>query len=493
MADTTQAPTLEKLAIAPSPPAAVDGAGAASNNQDQVSAAFRFGWAIEELVGRLNTWPPLVVQPQADDFPPDLTHERSPEEQLRELVSLLKANGKQIVGTNDEPPLAAMTLAKINNLLTASAQGSDTAPFLKGDARIGAAIPHWNAEVVDAIIDQNPAVLTAYELGKALSLSQCRIRGAATATATTTVADPFAEAWGNEFSRDRITRIRRHLETLAPSIDARTVAAVSASLSFWSRAYHMSQLVKTPSPQSSGSTGPQLPTAPDERTALMNQLDAQLSIWYDLLSGRRQIEGFPVTGVVSDLVRKYATSQLTPWTTWLLLVLGIVVVMVLVAGGVAVLLGAFNAPTSVQPAAGGLAGGVTALTAFLAARGAGLLDRGTTSVQDLQARVAQVQTELASLTRGTGSELPPLTFRGLAGDVLANVVEQIRLEESKIAISQPLVDYVMGRDLKDPPQKVMQDFLTQILGTDQTSNLERLQNVLQGLYKDYRPEISATI
>ncbi|MBV9600431.1 MAG: hypothetical protein JOZ87_26780, partial [Chloroflexi bacterium] len=48
-------------------------------------------------------------------------------------------------------------------------------------------------------------------------------------------------------------------------------------------------------------------------------------------------------------------------------------------------------------------------------------------------------------------------------------------------------------DLADPPQKVMQDFLTRIIGTDQTSNLDRLQNTLQGLYNDYKSQLPVTL
>ncbi|MBV9169985.1 MAG: hypothetical protein JOZ81_07870 [Chloroflexi bacterium] len=499
----TQAPTLEKLAIAPTTPHPPAAAGAPPSSLDQVRAAFRFGWALEELVGRLNSWKAPPLSPSAeDDFPPDLTHQRSSAEHVRELASLLKADGKQIVGANNEPSSTAATLARIDELLAASNNPGATAAYLTGQQRIGIAVPQWDADIVDTIIDQNPAVLTAYELGKALSLTQWRIRDATDQRADD-ASDPLAVAWRDEFARERTTKIRRHLETLAPIMDARTVAAVSASLSFWSRAYEGNQLASKetsqPPPESTNQSSPStvsgsgIPTTGDERKKLNDGLEAQLAIWYDLLSGRRQIDGFPVTAVVSNLVRNYARTQLEPWKRGLLVLGGIVIAVALVAIGVVVLLAAFNAPASSQPAAGGLAGGVTALVGFLAARGTGLLDRGTTTVQELETRVAQLQTELSSMMPGASNQPRPLTFRGLAGDVLENVVEQIRLEESKIAISQPLVDYIMGRDLADPPQKVMQDFLTRIIGTDQTSNLDRLQNTLQGLYNDYKSQLPVTL
>jgi hypothetical protein len=232
-----------------------------------------------------------------------------------------------------------------------------------------------------------------------------------------------------------------------------------------------------------------LPRDQADLTELIGKLDAQLIIWYDLLSGRRRLDGFPVTAVISNLMRNYSQMQLAPWKRYLVVVAGIVVLVVLVAGVVFVLLSAFPQSGTVQPTAGGLAGGLTALTAYLVARGAGLIDRGTVGVEDLQARVAQLQSQIASITSGAGTQPPPMTFRGLAQDVLANVVEQIRLEESKIAISQPLVEYIMGENLKDPPQKVMRDFLTRVIGVDQQTNLDRLQGVLQGLYRDYKPEL----
>jgi hypothetical protein len=495
MADT-QAPTLEKLAIAPKPAPPTDGAAAPPSDNVRVAGAFRFGWALEELVWRLRNWSvPKEAESDDDDFPPDLTHQRSSAAHVRELVSLLEANGALIVGQDGKaPPSVAAVITRVKEMLAKS--DADGESDRTGTARIGLSIPGLDVDIVDSIIDQSPEVLTAYELGKALSLTQWRTRDAwANGGPAGTPGDPgLVAAWGNELAKDRITKLRRHLETLAPAIDPRTVSAVSASLSFWSRAYENGQIA-APGKNLGKDEKPaqQLPNAPADQKRLQDKLDAQLRIWYDLLSGRRQLDGFPVTAVISDLVRNYATAQLAPWKRYLLVVVGIVVLVVLVAGVVYVLLSAFAQSGSVGSAGSGLAGGLTALTAYLAARGSGLLDRGTAAVQDLQTRVAQLQSQVASMMPSASTEPPPMTFRGLAGDVVANVVEQIRLEESKIAISQPLVDYIMSDNPSDPPQKVIRDFLTYVIGVDQQTNLDRLQGVLLGLSKDYSPELPAVL
>jgi len=46
-----------------------------------------------------------------------------------------------------------------------------------------------------------------------------------------------------------------------------------------------------------------IPADPAGRAKLHGALDDQLANWYDLLTGRRRLDSFPVTGVVSSLVR----------------------------------------------------------------------------------------------------------------------------------------------------------------------------------------------
>jgi hypothetical protein len=168
------------------------------------------------------------------------------------------------------------------------------------------------------------------------------------------VGDRLADAWQSEFSGDRIASIRRHLQTLAPALDGRKIAAVSASLSFWSRAYYRGRLVGATS-QRAG-----IPTDTNRRAQLVAALDDQLANWYDLLSGRRELDSFPVTAVVSDLVRKYASSQWSQWQA-AALVVGVIIAIMVVVIVVAVILSALSTPATGQPALSGLAGGITAL------------------------------------------------------------------------------------------------------------------------------------
>ena len=98
------------------------------------------------------------------------------------------------------------------------------------------------------IIDQPPEVLTAYELGKALSLTSWQIWSAQANAVPGT--DPVAEAWQAAVNKDRVGQIRRHLTTLTGAMDPQIIASVSASLSFWRRAYDRGYLcgAVTPNP-----------------------------------------------------------------------------------------------------------------------------------------------------------------------------------------------------------------------------------------------------
>jgi hypothetical protein len=136
-----------------------------------------------------------------------------------------------------------------------------------------------------------------------------------------------------------------------------------------------------------------------------------------------------------------------------------------------------------------LTGGLTSLVAFFVARGAGLLDRGSQTVEDLQSRVSQIQAQLAGVAAGGQNGPPQLTFESLGRSVLGQVVAQMRLEEAKLAISQPLIDYITQADRNKGPEQVAKDFLEKIMENDEQSNMERLQNMLEGLYQGYKPLI----
>jgi hypothetical protein len=483
MANPTQAPTLEKGALTPTAQAAAVSAA----EQDRLMAAFRFGWSLEELVWWFNTMAAQqaaapVSTPPSTDYPPDLTHQRSPAERIRELHRLLQVDGPKLVG--DSQSVSAGTIGtRIDALLQTYEQKGSVAPLLTGDQRIGSFVRLWDADVVDTIIDQPPEILTAYELGKALSLTSWQIGTAQASVPPGAPAgtDPVAGAWQAALNKDRVAQIRRHLTTLADSMDPQIVASVSASLSFWRRAYELGDLCGSATPNPANP----IPAGADGRTALQTALDQQLANWYDLLTGRRRLDSFPVTGVVSSLMRDYAQTRFPGLGPGVLLGAGILVVIVVVA----VLAWAILGGNVAAGAGAGLTGGLTSLVGFFVARGAGLLDRGSQTVQDLQSRVTQIQAQLAATGAGVQNQPPQLTFESLGRSVLGQVVAQIHLEEAKLAISQPLIDYITQADRNKGPEQVAKDFLQKIMENDEQSNLERLQNVLDGLYQGYKPLI----
>ncbi len=107
----TGAPTLEKLALKSSGPASA-GAGSKAPDDDQIVSAFRFGWSLEELVWRLNSWQAHTSPGPDDDFPPDLTHERSSAEHVRELATLLTSDGNKIDAPNAPRCVSGPALTK---------------------------------------------------------------------------------------------------------------------------------------------------------------------------------------------------------------------------------------------------------------------------------------------------------------------------------------------------------------------------------------------
>ncbi|MGI9148475.1 MAG: hypothetical protein ACR2IK_18310 [Chloroflexota bacterium] len=479
MPNPTQAPTLDKGALTPGAPRV----SAAMADQDRLVAAFRFGWGLEELVWWLNDLAAqqasvAVSSPPSSDFPPDLTHQRTPAERIRELHKLLQVDGPKLLG-NVESVSAVTIGTRIEALIQTYEQKGAITPFLTGDQRIGSFVRLWDADVVDAIIDQPPQVLTAYELGKALSLTSWQIWTAQTSVVPGTPpgTDPIASAWQAVLNKDRVDQIRRHLTTLAASMDAQVIVSVSASLSFWRRAYALGELCGSATPNP---TNP-IPADASGRTALQTTLDQQLANWYDLLAGRRKLDSFAVTGIVSSLLRDYAQRRWSGLGPALLLAGGVLVVIVLVG----VLVWAVLGGNVAAGAGAGLTGGLTSLAGFFVARGAGLLDRSSQTIQDLQGRVNEIQARLVGIGVSSQNEPPQLTFESLGRSVLAQVVAQIRLEEAKLAISQPLIDYITQTDGDQAPEQVAKNFLNRIMENDEQSNMERLENVLEGLYRGY--------
>src|SRR5712692_9361423 len=125
MADASQAPTLDKVALPsagqqPGVPAAPVGA-----DKDRLMAGIRYGWAIEELVWRLAEWqanlPPQGSQPDArlGDFPPDLTHQRSTAEHIRELCAQITLDGPLLLKQQPLPSSATTAKSDLDKLVAA--------------------------------------------------------------------------------------------------------------------------------------------------------------------------------------------------------------------------------------------------------------------------------------------------------------------------------------------------------------------------------------
>src|SRR5579862_7726702 len=183
----------------------------------RLSAAFRFGWALEELVyrGHVKTHPPasaaaVAATAQLDpEFPPDLAHTRSEETLLGNLVQeLISLEPSLLNAPNAQPPLATFVPADFSNQVSAVTADNFGA--------LSTSLIKWDLDIINQLLksrelDPNDAnhyydVLTAYEVGKALSITLWRIS-----------LDPSNKSlWQNElFSDDRITKLQRHLQTLS--------------------------------------------------------------------------------------------------------------------------------------------------------------------------------------------------------------------------------------------------------------------------------------
>ncbi|HEY8741683.1 MAG TPA: hypothetical protein VIU62_01180, partial [Chloroflexota bacterium] len=165
-------PTLDRKAIT-----AQEVAYVRLPSADQARAAFSFGWALEELVIRYR-FPAAsaAASPGLDPvFPPDLTHTRSPEAQLQNIRRRLFALAPKVLAGADAgaaalqattPPLPDEIAQQITTLAAAFRANPTRQPDCKS---LDALVAQWDAAIVDAIIDLDPAILTAYEVGKALN------------------------------------------------------------------------------------------------------------------------------------------------------------------------------------------------------------------------------------------------------------------------------------------------------------------------------------
>jgi hypothetical protein len=223
----------------------------------------------------------------------------------------------------------------------------------------------WDRRAVEVMLDptwahkdETTKLLSAYEVGKALCLTVRSIwekehdweallpanASAVTPTgavgssqpsdaapqATTTPHGPTAatvetaqaaldETWKEMFTGRRVEQIQRHLEALAPLLQPDVAAVVSKSLAHWRAALiNLGDIVNSqqsaqPSKQPSEWPRPhglsevttsELPDTDDgeSRRALYVALVEQADNWYDLLSGRRTMASFSISGSITNLL-----------------------------------------------------------------------------------------------------------------------------------------------------------------------------------------------
>ena len=382
------------------------------------------------------------------------------------------------------------------------------------------AICLWNERIVELLMD-SPVVLGGFRVGKALSLTQWQIRRV---DERWNRADggSFADPWDEVFGKQRIDEIQRHLGTLSTVLDSRAVTAVSTSLEYWRNALlyltpleasasarsrwrnALQRLASIGEPSGARSRSPQ-PSSYEERAIeisrgdrekLLPALEEQIDNWLDLLTGRRPPESFPVAGIVTSLTKKVTANLWARFFRFLVPVLLILVIVAALLAAGFLVLNAFDVLDVFDSLKGHgttLLGGlgslvVAVLTALVAPRGQSLSGRGATNAA-----------AGGGINGGSHSGFVPRGSHGAAGalagaavgaaanlkqDVLSDVVEQLRLEELNLAVSDPLVRCVLALEgqEKGDPAKDAERFLRLVYKDG--SNLKRLQPVFKDLYKD---------
>ena len=530
----TAAPMLNKIAIAPPEAAQV-----LPVERERVIAALRFGEALEELVARCRLQPDGLDGSNgtgASDprFPLDLSHRRNPEACLRGVhAKLLELEGillgAQDVGNGSGPAPSPSVAAGVGQRIEAilsdyRARGGDPIDLdpqlFSGADGIDEAVRLWDASVVDRIVEEPPVLLAAYKVGKALSLTRWQV-WAATHPAPTDgepTPEPWRGAWNRAFGEQRIGGIQRHLDILGAVLDPVVTTVVATGLGYWRHALlRLSDgggpAASGTSPDAAGAPPPDQPAFPaasteivisseEESEKLAVALEEQLTNWFDLLTGRRPPESFPVAGIVTALTRNL-TAGWREWAQRLLIpgaifaaVLAVAVGLVLLAMAVVSWLAGGEEGTGTG-LFGGLGATFGAVFTYLAVRGRSLFDRGSDATDRLRERIEDLEAQLErGMTRAqqvsdrttTALGLRRVVWHDLGQDVLSSVVKQIRLEELNLAVSDPLVRFVLDRfgggSGKGDPREDVKNFLRLAYGS--RSNLDRLEPVFEELYKNLR-------
>lgn len=541
--------------------AALDaGAGSGPAPQPQAIAAVRLGWALEELVARVRMVQPPQVAVPGLEFPPDLTHQLTPAGQIRILQKLLMRQETLLLSPDAAPatPLPMEALGVSNRLTEFIGGVEPSGPTAAMLGPLDTLVHDWDERIVEYLLDPtwpnapiSAAMVSAYEVGKALSRTRWYIWAEANADKLPGAAVPSggasaarhtgpSAAWALMFDGSRVGQIRRQLDGLGGFLDTRTVTTVSNSLEYWHNALHnLDRIIHagTSAPRDSSGTGPSAATPAssgrqrtyaswprgmaagsqndiqvtrDESPALLAALEEQMDNWYDLLTGRRAPDAFPITGIITQLLDELGRQVLRQAQglgarllrgTLLPLAPAVVVILLLVAA-VTLILIVIGGPGNADPVARGAAGvgaGLTGLVALLAARGSALLGQGTTALGDLQQRISrlegQVQERLTALEATAPppaqqaistivASAPAFSWQKVWQDAMADVVDQLKIEELNLAVSEPLVRYVLapqGEQVADDPMLAVRRFLELVYGGSR-SNVERLEAVFTNLY-----------
>jgi hypothetical protein len=277
----------------------------AAMNLERLRAAVRYGWAMEEIVWRLAHWgtqlPLLSDKSVTDDFPAAMPHELSPATHVRVTRARLRADRSLVPGyklwLSDNDDVDSQLAA----LLRDFENGGDVGQYFMRAMPIVRSVGSRDAMTLEALADSSPARLAAYVIGKSLSKTLWELRVAALAGLA---SGAVADAWRRAFDADRIDEIQRQPAHLTSSMQQATVAGVQISLRLWLRAYeqgHLAGLGRANWPSEMKWSG-MIPEDRERRQTLIASLELQLANWYDLLTGRRQLESFPVTSLVAQSV-----------------------------------------------------------------------------------------------------------------------------------------------------------------------------------------------
>lgn len=406
---------------------------------------------------------------------------------------------------------------KVEALLRASARaGSGSRDLEPHISELDNAIWEWNEDVVEHIVDA-PAVLSAFRVGKALSLTRWRIW--VVKHWRQVDGDPFVDPWEKAFCKERVSEIQRHVNSLGIVLDPQAVTAVSTSLDYWRNALlsltptegtssarprswwrkallNLASVGESSSARarsSHSSSSQTIKISSEHGDKLLTALEEQLASWLDLLTGRRPPESFPVAGIVATLTKKMAADLWSRLFRLLIPVVAGVAILVIVGGlGVAGYMALEAARTDADSGdpKGGLLGSlgtaVGGVITFLAVQGRSLLGRGAANGASWGRNGTGGMRNGGVFPRSNyGVAAAAGVVADLQRDVLSGVVDQLKVEELNLAVSEPLMRCVLAfNDLenkKDDPLKDAERFL-RLIYRDK-SNLDRLRPVFKDLYK----------